>query len=126
MFMASFNATVDSYRTLLVTAETGNLRLPNENFDLGTATPAGRYQGADLAYDKLLDKLAEHKFAGVAADLRTNILDYDKDRTPPSLAAGKRAAQWAKLLEERTQLEQFQPEPAAGIDSVAVNVSATP
>ncbi len=36
MFMASFNATVDSYRALLAQVDAGGLDLPNENFDLGT------------------------------------------------------------------------------------------
>jgi hypothetical protein len=66
-----------------------------------------------LAYDKLLDKLAGHKFAGVSADLRSNILDYYKDRKPPvSPPTQKASAEWAKVLEERAQLEQMQPEVA--------------
>ncbi len=120
MFMASFNAAVDNYRVLLANADTGNFDLPNQNFDLGAPAPAGRYLGADLAYDKLLDKLADRKFAGVAADLRANILDYDKDRQPPpSPSAPKAGAQWAKLLEERALLEQFQPETIAADESAA-------
>lgn len=120
MFMASFNATVDNYRSLLATAEAGNLNLPNQNFDIGAPVAAGEYLGADLAYDKLLDKLAERKFAGVAPELRANILDYYKDRQPPpSPFTVKAGAQWAKLLEERTRLEQFQPAPVAASDSVA-------
>lgn len=120
MFMASFNATVENYRSLLLAAEAGRLDLPNENFDLGTPVSAGQYLGADLAYDKLLDKLAERKFTGVAADLRANILDYYKDRQPPhSPSTAKAGAQWAKLLEERARLEQFRPETVAATDCAA-------
>ncbi len=113
MFMTSFNATVDSYRALLVKAGGGRMELANENFDIGKPTLAGEYLGADLAYDKLLDKLAGDKFAGVSADLRGNILDYYKDRKPPVSPPTKKAsAEWAKVLEERAQLEQVQPEVA--------------
>ena len=76
-------------------------------------TVAGEYLGADLAYDKLLDKLAGHKFVGVSADLRGNILDYYKERKPPTSPPTKKAsAEWAKVLEERAQLEALQPEVA--------------
>jgi hypothetical protein len=113
MFMASFNATVADYRTLLANVNGGGLDLPDENFDLGTPALAGQYLGADLAYDKLLDKLAGRKFAGVPADLRSNILDYYKDRKPPAFPATKKAGvEWAKMIGEREQLEQFQPETA--------------
>jgi hypothetical protein len=114
LFMASFNATVDSYRTLLAQVDAGGLDLPDENFDLGTPVLASQYTGVDLAYDKLLDKLAGRKFAGVPADLRSNILDYYKDRKPPASPAPKQSGvEWAKLLKERTELEQFQPEKVA-------------
>jgi len=113
MFMASFNATVDSYRMLLASVDAGHLDLPNANIDLGTQVAAGQYAGADLAYDKLLGKLADRKFVGIQADLRGNILAYYKDRKPPALQSTRKAGvEWAKLLEERAQLEQFQPETA--------------
>ena len=113
MFMTSFNATVDSYRALLAKAGDGRTELVNQNFDIGKPTVAGEYLGADLAYDKLLDKLAGHKFAGVSAELRGNILDYYKERKPPVSPPTKKAsAEWAKVLEERTQLEALQPEVA--------------
>jgi hypothetical protein len=113
MFMTSFNATVDSYRALLAKVTAGRTELVNENFDIGKPTVAGEYLGADLAYDKLLDKLASHKFVGVSADLRSNILDYYKGRKPPASPSTKKAsAEWAKVLEERAQLEQLQPEVA--------------
>jgi hypothetical protein len=112
--MASFNATIDNYRALLANVDTGNLEIVNENIDTGSPVLAGQYQGADLAYDKLLDKLAEHKFAKVSADLRNNILVYYKDRRPPTSPPTKKSGdEWAKVLEERAQLEQMQPETAA-------------
>ncbi len=111
MFMASFNATVDSYRTLLLGVAWDHLTILNENFDLGTPTLAGQYVGADLAYDKLLDKLAGRKFLGTSAELRDNILDYYKDRKPIlSQHTKKGGAGWARLVEQRAQLEQFRPE----------------
>ena len=114
MFMASFNATVDSYRTLLADVVAGHLELVNDNIDIGAPTVAGGYLGADLAYDKLLDKLAAHKFIGVSADLRSNMLDYYKDRHPPvAPATPKVTAAWDKVMEQRTQLEQLQPQTAA-------------
>jgi hypothetical protein len=114
MFMISFNATVDSYRALLAKVGEGRTELVNQDFDIGKPTVAGEYLGADLTYDKLLDKLASHKFVGVSADLRSNILDYYKDRKPPVSPPTKKAsAAWAKVLEQRAQLEQVQPEVAA-------------
>ncbi len=115
MFMASFNATVDSYRALLADVAAHRMDLvTNENIDIGVPTVAGKYLGADLAYDKLLDKLADGKFIGVSADLRGNMLDYYKGRKPPvAPARAKVSAAWDKLMEQRTQLEQLQPQTAA-------------
>jgi hypothetical protein len=110
MFMASFNSTVDRYRTLLAEVSSGHLELPNENFDLGKPTLAGEYLGADLAYDKLLGKLADHKFVGVSPQLRGNILAYYQDRKPPAPPLTRKAsAEWAKLIEQRQRLDQLQP-----------------
>ncbi len=114
MFMASFNATVDNYRGLLTDADAGRLRLPNQNIDLGEPTVANQYLGTDLAYDKLLGKLAEHQFAGISADLRANILDYYKDWQPPVSPPAKKAnSDWAKVAEELAQLRQL-PSGASG------------
>ena len=113
MFMASFNATADSYRALLVNVDARRLELPNENFDLGTPGVAGQYLGTDLAYDKLLGKLADHKFVGISAELRGNILDYYKNRKPPVSPSTKKVSdEWEKVLEQREQLEQLPLETA--------------
>jgi len=114
MFMASFNATVDNDRLLLADVAAGRFEmLTNENIDIGAPTVAGKYLGADLAYDKLLEKLADHKFVGVSADLRSNMLDYYKERKPPvAPATPKVTAAWDKVMELRMQLEQLQPQTA--------------
>lgn len=122
MFMKSFNTTIDQYRAMLVNESTDHLELPNKDFDTGVLTVAGEYKGADLAYDKLLDKLADKKFVGVSAELRANILSYYDARKPPfagPLAEGtsekqakkqdaKARADWQKATTELEQLRQFQ------------------
>jgi hypothetical protein len=110
MFMASFNATVDNYRALLAEASAGQLKLANENFDLGQPPVAGKYIGADQAYDRLLDKLADRKFAGVSPELRSNLLDYYKDRKQPDTSSKKASEAWAKL---RAQIDELQGSTAA-------------
>jgi len=110
MFMASFNATLDNYRQLLANVSAGRLVLANQNFDLGQPSAAGAYLGADETFDRLLDKLADRKFAGVSPELRRNILDYYKDRKPPASPAPKKAAsEWAKLTVQLDQLRTAIP-----------------
>ncbi|MFN0172713.1 MAG: zinc dependent phospholipase C family protein [Bryobacteraceae bacterium] len=107
MFMASFNATVDRYRALLANVDAGRLELPNENFDVGEPTIAGRYKGADEAYSKLVGKLADRQFAGVSAELRSNILVFH--RNPKVILSTrstvKERAEWAKLVDQLGRLE---------------------
>lgn len=114
MFMASFNATVENYRTLLANVNAGRLELANENFDLGQPLTAGKYLGADQAYDKLLGKLADRKFDGISPGLRGNILDYYKDRKAPAAPTKKEAADWTKLMAEVEQLRQTASTSEAG------------
>ena len=50
---------------------------------------------------------------GISADLRANVLDYYKDRKPIlSQHTKKGGAGWARLVEQRAQLEEFRPETA--------------
>ncbi len=107
LFMASFNATVDRYKVLLANVDAGAPELANENFDAGGATIAGKYKGTDEAYAKLLDKLADRKFAGMQPDLRKNILAYYKDLkpAPPPKSSKKDKSEFTKLLEQLEQLK---------------------
>ena len=106
MFMASFNASVDNYRTLLASVGARGPQLVNENLDTGEPTRLGQYKGADEAYAKLLEKLTDHQFAGVKKDLRENILAfYTEIAAPaPSKSNKKEQANYAKLVDRLDQL----------------------
>jgi hypothetical protein len=110
MFMASFNATVDTYRTLLAAEDGGRLGLANENFDLGTPALAGQYPGADLAYDKLLAKLADRKFEGLMPDLRQNILAYYAGLNP-AIPSKSTKEETVALASTRNQLDRLRALP---------------
>ncbi len=114
MFMASFNATVASYRALLENVNAGQLKLANANFDVGEPSAAGQYLGADQAYDKLLDKLAQRKFTGISTELSGNLLDYYRDRKAPATSAKKAVAEWPKLIDEVEQLRSAAASSGAG------------
>ncbi len=107
LFMASFNATVDRYKATLANVDAGGPDVPNANLDVGGETIAGKYKGADEAYAKLVDKLAEHQFNGISPDLRQNILTFYQDAKPPVSARfnEKEATGWAKLHEQLDQLK---------------------
>jgi hypothetical protein len=112
MFMASFNATVDNYRALLESVSFARMELANENFDVGQPSVAGKYLGADQAYDQLLGKLAARKFAGVSPELRANILDFYGERNAPAFPATEKAGTaWAKTLAQLNELQAALPTP---------------
>ncbi len=107
LFMASFNATVDRYKSLLASVDAGVIDLADENLDVGGPTIAGKYKGTDEAYAKLLGKLADRQFAGVQPDLRENVLAYYKDLKLPAPAKStkKERAQFSKLVDQLDRLK---------------------
>ena len=116
MFMASFNATIDTYRTLLGEVGAGQLALANDNFDTGEPVAAGKYLGADQAYDQLLGKLADRKFAGVSPELRENVLDYYKVRKAAAAPATQKAGTaWAKVLSQLDGLQATAATSSTGV-----------
>ena len=103
MFMASFNATLDRYRTLLSAQKAGRLELPNQNFDVGEPTGAGTYKLSDDAYAHLLDKLQGH-YPEMPPDLRVDILAFYGDLSDP-ISTKTDAGQWAKVIKELGELK---------------------
>lgn len=102
LYMVGFNASIDRYRELLAGAGRGGLKLPNDNFDMGEVTRAGRYKLTDAAYAKLLHKLDGH-YIDMPPDLRTDILAFYEDLSLP-IATKANQGDWARLQEELEHL----------------------
>ncbi|MEO8370249.1 MAG: zinc dependent phospholipase C family protein [Candidatus Solibacter sp.] len=103
LYMIGFNASIDRYRELLAEAKAGHLRLPNDNFDVGEVTTAGKYTLTDAAYAKLVHKLHGH-YAEMPADLRGDILAFYGDLSVP-IATKTNAGDWERLQVELNHLE---------------------
>ena len=110
MFQASFNATMDRYRTLLKTEGERRLNLPNDNFDVGEPTGPGKYRLNDEAHAKLLDELAKQGFADVTPELRAELLNFFADLNAP-YAIKRKPKEWNKVEAELQQLKSTKPEP---------------
>jgi hypothetical protein len=112
MFQASFNSSLDEYRRLIVELRSGQLDLPNDNFDVGEATGPGIYAMNDNAHAKLLDKLANQKFAGVSPELRDELLRFYSEPGAP-YATKRDVKAWATVQLELAQLKSATPPVAA-------------
>jgi hypothetical protein len=117
LYMAAFNASIDRYRALLGGVNSGQLSLPNSNFDVGDATQAGKYKLTDEAYAKLLHKLDGH-YADVPQDLRSDILAFYHDLSLP-IATKANSGDWARLQAELSHLQAINGD--LGVPGVAVS-----
>ena len=113
MFEASFNATLDRYRTLLGQVGTGHPDLPNDNFDTGEVTGPGIYRLNDETHAKLLDALATQNFTGASPDLRAEILEFYGHPDAP-YATKRNPKAWAKVQSQLELLKKAAPPVAAG------------
>src|SRR6185369_15166906 len=119
LYMAGFNASIDRYRELLADLAGGRLTLPNDNFDVGEATKAGKYRLTDVAYATLLHKLEDH-YAELPQDLRSNILAFYQDLSLP-IATKAHAGEWARLQKELNRLQAIRT-----ADQIRSNDTAPP
>jgi hypothetical protein len=120
LYMVGFNATIDDYRRLLASVGKGNLVLPNDNFDLGEATKAGRYKLTDAAYAKLLHKLHGH-YAELPPELRQDILSFYGDLSLP-ISTKTDSSGWATLQSELSHLQAIDSDtrPASAVGTAVV------
>jgi len=110
LFEASFNATLDRYRSLLTDLGNGKLTLPNDNFDVGAKTGPGIYRLNDDAYAELLHRLAEHNFSGLTPDLQAAIAHFYADPNAPNTTKRNRK-RWSRVQCELAQLRSAAPVP---------------
>ena len=76
MFEDSFDASVKRDGAYFTDAAVGDLKVSNRDLDTGNRVSPGEYSLTDRTYDKLLMKLADKHFDGLAPDLRSNILAF--------------------------------------------------
>lgn len=112
LFERSFNATLAQYRGLLADYDHGRLNLINDNFDVGAVTAPGQYRLSDNAYAALLDKLSRQNFAGMSAELRSEILRFYSDPAAPYATRKDRKA-WARVQDELQRLRAMPTESGA-------------
>ena len=113
MFEASFNASLGRYRKLLDQAATGQLTLPNDNFDTGAAAAPGKYRLNDETHAKLLDALAKQNFSGASPAVRAELLDFFGHPDAPH-ATKRKPKEWAKVQVELEQLRKANSAVAPG------------
>jgi zinc dependent phospholipase C len=111
LYLKSINTTVDQYRVYLQDLQAGKLTLPNRDFDTGKVTKEGEYRLTDEAYGKLLEKLANAKFAGGSLELQQNILDFYQDPSAPDFNK-KKPDQRSRTLKNIEALKALQLEKA--------------
>jgi Zinc dependent phospholipase C len=104
LFEASFNATLDRYRDLLVHVGQGNLTLPNDNFDVGSTTPPGTYRLNDDTFAELLHRLAQQNFSGMPQELRADIEHFYSNPASPN-ATKRSHSRWTRVQHDLSQLK---------------------
>jgi hypothetical protein len=105
MFEASFNATLDHYRSLVTElGAAGKVTLPNDNFDVGVRTAPGEYRLNDDTYAELLHRVAEHNFSGITPDLRAEIERFYADPASPN-ATKRDHRRWSRVQRELAQMK---------------------
>ena len=103
MYMGSFNSTIDRYRELLAEQGAGDLKMPNDNLDVGTFTAAGKYKLTDATYSQLLHKL-QGRYTEMPPELRSDILAFYRNLDLPNTTKAD-AGDWARVLKELDQLQ---------------------
>src|SRR5262249_51906766 len=86
LFMASFNATLERYRSLLEAEKNRQTHPADVNLDLGKPTSAGMYRLADETYAKLVDELVKENFSRMPRELRNDILNFYRTEPNPAFA----------------------------------------
>jgi hypothetical protein len=104
LFMDSFSRASVQYGEKLGDLESGNISLPNENYDVGTTTQAGQYFLADDIQAYWLHKLAEKKFATITPAIRYELTTYFGDLREP-MKIKEQAGAWKQLQADYAALK---------------------
>ncbi|MGB2670864.1 MAG: hypothetical protein WAO11_09110, partial [Candidatus Acidiferrum sp.] len=117
LFEASFVASLHRYQKLLEEQSSGQLELPNDNFDIGEEAGPGKYWLNDETQAELLDALAKQNFSGASPGVRAELLRFFADPNAPYTIKRKPKV-WAKV---QVELEELRKAPPTGTVGDAVN-----
>lgn len=109
-YFRSMDQAIDNYRSMLHQLKSGQLQLPNRNFDTGKLTQAGEYGLCDRTYAQLLFKLTKDHFRHITPGAKASVLAFF-DRGKPSGNA-IRGRDWKKVQADLIRLQSAEP-PAA-------------
>lgn len=107
LFMQSFNAALDRYRTVLKQQREGSLQLSNIDFDTGKPTAPGEYQLADQTYAKLARTLAGNRFAYTTPEIAGNVLAFFQDPNAP-ISTKRDKKQWRETQRAVAELKEWE------------------
>ena len=82
--------------------------LPNKNYDVGVATPAGVYRLNDDTQAFWLHKLAEKKFASITPAIKQELLSFYSDPNAP-FHTKQKPKEWRQTLAEVAELKGHAP-----------------
>jgi hypothetical protein len=105
LFEDSFDRTLSIYRNLLASQGRGQLALDDRDFDTGAPTRPTEYRMADDAYAKLAVELAKKDGSAVDAQLRSNVLEFFRDRSLP-FATKRNKKAWKDTQAALDKLQQ--------------------
>lgn len=108
LFMASFINATSQYAQELEAANHKTPVLPNKNYDVGVATPAGVYRLNDDTQAFWLHKLAEKKFAGITPAIKQELLNFYSDPNAP-FHTKQKPKEWRQTLAEVAALRAEPP-----------------
>ncbi|MBZ5721084.1 MAG: zinc dependent phospholipase C family protein [Acidobacteriia bacterium] len=110
LYIKSMNETIENYGHLLTDVDSGDLQLPDRDFDTGRDTTAGEYVLTDRTYARLLDDLAKKNFDQLSPELRDNILHFYADLNAP-IATKRDKDDWQRTLEQLDKLKAIHAQP---------------
>jgi len=114
LFIKSFDTVLMHYNRALARLETGQLSLPDFDYDTGKPTEIGEYKLADETYGDLVEQLQFSKFNNLTAPLKQNILTY-YDHLDTLALAQKYPHNWKQTY---AAIETIKQTPAVQADSL--------
>ena len=108
-YFRNMDKAIDQYRQLLHQIKSGQVEIPNRNFDTGNLTKAGEYALCDRTYADLVRQLAKKHFRDLTPGVKTNILAFFRGGRPSSISLRQWKKVDAALLDLKSSPDRKEP-----------------